>query len=126
MASLIFVCRFSPATERRPFVRKSYAKEELVLISSHHTFARKSHVRAIPGDSHHRLLFQYQPIGRWLSLQFNKRPKKIPVRILHLRPKWLCPLFGKGAGIGVGTEIFGRLAKSTEGTQNYPAEFKKK
>ncbi len=45
--------------------------------------------------------FNHQPIRRWLSLHYSKRPRKIPVRVFASTAEMVVSLVREGAGIGV-------------------------
>lgn len=90
-----------PSSQKKTIRSKALCQEELVLISAAHVLPESPTFEQILRTPIVDYYFNHQPIGRWLSLQFNKRPKKIPVRIFAATAEMVVSLVREGAGIGV-------------------------
>lgn len=90
-----------PSAEKKTIRSKALCQEELVLIAPPHTLADNATDREILNSRIIDYYYNHQPIARWLSLHYNKKPKKIPVRIFAATAEMVLSLVRSGAGIGV-------------------------
>ncbi|MBK8204539.1 MAG: LysR family transcriptional regulator [Bdellovibrionales bacterium] len=90
-----------PSFEKKAIRSQALCEEELVLISSAHLLPQNPTFEQILKASIIDYYFNHQPIRRWLQIQFNRRPKKIPIRIFASTAEMVVSLVREGAGIGV-------------------------
>lgn len=90
-----------PSIEKKTIRSQALCQEELVLISSAHMFPENPSFEQILRTSIVDYYFTHQPIRRWLETHFNRRPKRIPVRIFASTAEMVVSLVREGAGIGV-------------------------
>lgn len=89
------------SAERKTIRSKTLCEEELVLISAPHLLPDLPTLEQVLKTPIIDYYYQHQPIGRWISLHFGKRPKKIPVRIFAATAEMVVSLVRSGAGIGI-------------------------
>lgn len=90
-----------PSIEKKTIRSQALCQEELVLISSVNIFPENPTFEQILKTSIIDYYFNHQPIRRWLDIHFNRRPKKIPVRVFASTAEMVVSLVREGAGIGV-------------------------
>lgn len=80
---------------------EDFYQEELVLISSPQYLSDSPSYEQILATPMVEYYFNHQPIRRWLSLHYTKRPRKIPVRVYASTAEMVVALVREGVGIGV-------------------------
>ncbi len=87
---------------KKKFIRsKILCQQELVLVSPSHMLTDQPALEQFLEIPIIDYYFNHQPIARWLNLHFQKRPKKIPVRIFAATAEMVLSLVREGAGAGV-------------------------
>ena len=89
-----------PAPDKSVSSFKVY-EEELVLISSRHFLKDTPTYEQVLATPMIEYYVNHQPIRRWLQLHYQKRPRKIPVRVYASTSEMVVSLVREGAGIGV-------------------------
>jgi len=95
-----------PATERRPFVRKSYAKKNwssFPLTIRCPKIPRSSKFWRLPSSITISII---SPSAVGFLFSLTSALRKFLFVFLHLRPKWLCPLFGKAPELALYRNIW--------------------
>jgi DNA-binding transcriptional LysR family regulator len=76
-------------------------QEELVLITPPRWFAKTPSYEDILASPILEYYFNHQPIRRWISLHYKRRPKELPIRAYVSSAEMVFSLVKQGLGIGV-------------------------
>ncbi len=90
-----------PAQGSKRVASQAVSEEELVLIAARGMLPDSpafSQTMAVPIIEYY---FNHQPMQKWLYLHYQKRPKKIPIRIFASTAEMVLSLVREGAGIGI-------------------------
>lgn len=90
-----------PATLDKQIRSQDVYEEELVLISSNKFLPDSPSFEQVLAAPMIEYYFNHQPIRRWLAAHYQKRPRKIPVRVYAATAEMVLSLVREGAGIGV-------------------------
>lgn len=90
-----------PSIEKKTIKSKALCQEELVLISSAGLLSDDPSFDQVLRTPIIDYFYNHQPIARWLALHYNKRPKKVPVRIFAATAEMVYSLVREGAGAGI-------------------------
>lgn len=105
----IYPERDSNLIESKPIYR-----EELVLVAPQGQLSERASFEEIIASPMIEYYFNHQPIRRWLSLHFKKKPKHLPIRTFGATAEMVLSLIQEGLGIGVVPEYLlqTRLSKA--------------
>lgn len=92
---------FPAAAQDKQIRSEDVYEEELVLISSNKFLSDAPSIEQVLATPMIEYYFNHQPIRRWLATHFQKRPRKIPVRVYAATAEMVLSLVRDGAGIGV-------------------------
>jgi len=90
-----------PEHDSRSILSRPIYNQELVLVAPPKMLKEKpsfSEIMAVPMVEYY---FNHQPIRRWLSLHYNKKPKQLPIRTFAATAEMVFALIQQGLGIGV-------------------------
>ena len=90
-----------PSVDKKMILSQSVCQEELVLIARKNQVSETPSYEEVMSQPIIEYYFNHQPICRWLAVHFNKRPKKVPARILASTAEMVLSLVREGAGIGI-------------------------
>lgn len=90
-----------PSRETKMIDSRPVFHEELVLAASPGDLRDNPSFDDVMSAPIIEYYFNHQPIRKWLSLHFQKRPGKIPVRIFASTAEMVLSLIREGAGIGI-------------------------
>ncbi len=90
-----------PSRETKAISSESIYQEELVLIAGRNLISDSPSYEEIMRTPMIEYYFNHELIRKWLSLHFQKKPKKIPVRIFAATAEMVMALVRENAGIGV-------------------------
>lgn len=86
----------SPLIESTPIYR-----QELVLVSPKGLLSERPSFDEVVEAPMVEYYFNHQPIRRWLSLHFQRKPRQLPIRTFGATAEMVLTLIQEGLGIGV-------------------------
>lgn len=90
-----------PAAKVKAIRSRVLCDEELVLIAAPHLLPESPSFDQMMNSPMVDYYLNHQPIRRWIALHYEKRPKRIPVRVFAATAEMVVALVRSGAGVGV-------------------------
>ena len=90
-----------PAMGSKRVVSHAVFEEELVLISGRGLLSDNPSFEQVIATPMIEYYSNHQPMQKWLYLHYQKRPKKIPIRVFAATAEMVLALVREGAGVGV-------------------------
>jgi DNA-binding transcriptional LysR family regulator len=90
-----------PERDSKLIQSKPIYREELLLVAPHGMLSERPSFEEIMASPMIEYYFNHQPIRRWLTLHFKKKPKNIPIRTFGASAEMVFALIQEGLGIGM-------------------------
>jgi DNA-binding transcriptional LysR family regulator len=90
-----------PSAEKKTIQSRPLCQEELVLIAPEGHLPENPSAEQVLDLPVIDYYYNHQPIARWLALHFQKRPKKIPVRVFAATAEMVVALVRAKCGVGI-------------------------
>jgi DNA-binding transcriptional LysR family regulator len=90
-----------PERDSKLIQSKPIYREELLLVAPQGMLSERASFEEIIVSPMVEYYFNHQPIRRWLTLHFKKKPKDIPIRTFGASAEMVLALIQEGLGVGM-------------------------